>query len=115
MRRHIIGVHGGFQYLYGAQGEVVTQVQDQFAPGTTETSAYSWLVTDGLRKMNWTMDISYGYQLTPRLFASAGADFYFSSITVDDQALTQDGYYWRGAYAPVHPFITLNYLIYESR
>jgi hypothetical protein len=115
MRRHIIGVHGGFQYLYGSQGELVTQVHDQFASGVTETSEHAWLVTDGLRKMNWTADLSYGYQLTPRLFATAGADFYFSSITIEDEALAQDGYYWNGAYAPVHPFITLNYLIYAGR
>ena len=114
IKRHVLGVHGGFQYLYGSQGELVTQVNDQFATGATETSEYTWLVTDGLRKMNWTADVSYGYQLTPRLFASAGADFYFAPITIEDAALAQDGYYWKGAYAPVHPFITLNYLIYAG-
>ena len=113
IKRHVLGVHGGFQYLYGSQGELVTQMQDQFA-GTTETAEYTWLVTDGLRKMNWTADVSYGYQLTPRLFASVGADFYFAHNTIEDDALAQKGYYWKGAYAPVHPFITLNYLIYAG-
>ncbi|HEY3385539.1 MAG TPA: hypothetical protein VGK46_03450 [Saprospiraceae bacterium] len=114
INRHIFGAHGGVQYLYGSQGELVTQVNDQFTSSATETSEYTWLVTDGLRRLNWTADVSYGYQLTPRLFASAGADFYFAPITIEDAALAQDGYYWKGAYAPVHPFITLNYLIYAG-
>jgi hypothetical protein len=114
MRRHILGFHGGMQYLYGAQGDLTTQVQQQFVSNATETTEYTWVVTDGLRKINWTADVSYGYQLTPKLFIQAGADFYFAPITVDDPSLTQEGYYWSGAYAPVHPFITLNFQIYEG-
>jgi hypothetical protein len=110
--RHLFGAHGGIQWLYGAQGTIVTQGLDQFASGTTETSTYSWVKTDGLRKLHWTADVSYGYQLTPRLIATAGTDIYFSPITVTDAALSAEGYYWDGAFAALHPFITLNYLIY---
>jgi hypothetical protein len=112
LHRHLFGVHGGMQYLYGAQGTIVTQVQDQFAAGTSESSSYGWVKTDGLRQLHWTADISYGYQITPRLVATAGTDFYFSSITVSDAALASDGYYWDGAFSSLHPFITLNYLLY---
>lgn len=112
LHRHLIGVHGGMQYLYGAQGTIVTQVQDQFVAGTSESSTYGWVKTDGLRQLHWTADVSYGYQLTPRLVATAGTDFYFSTITETDAALAADGYYWDGAFASLHPFITLNYLIY---
>ena len=112
LHRHLFGAHGGIQWLYGAQGTIVTQVQDQFVAGTSESSTYSWVKTDGLRQLHWTADVSYGYQLTPRLVATAGTDFYFSSITETDAALAADGYYWDGAFASLHPFITLNYLIY---
>ena len=112
LHRHLFGAHGGMQYLYGAQGTIVTQVQDQFVAGTSESSTYGWVKTDGLRQLHWTADISYGYQLTPRLVATAGTDFYFSTITETDAALAADGYYWDGAFASLHPFITLNYLIY---
>ncbi len=112
LHRHLFGMHGGIQYLYGAQGTIVTQVRDQFVAGLSESSSYSWLKTDGLRQLHWTADVSYGYQLTPRLVATAGTDFYFSSITETDAALAADGYYWDGAFASLHPFITLNYLIY---
>lgn len=112
LHRHLFGAHAGMQWLYGAQGTIVTQVQDQFVPGTTESSTYGWVKTDGLRQLHWTADVSYGYQLTPRLVATAGTDFYFSSITVKDAALAAEGYYWDGAFASLHPFITLNYLIY---
>lgn len=115
INRHLIGIHGGFQYLYGAQGQIVTQVQDQLVTGITQSTDYDWLVTDGLRRWNWTADLSYGYQIAPRWSVIAGADFYFSSITVEDPVLSAEGYYWRGAYAPIHPFITLNYLIYAGR
>ncbi len=112
MHRHLLGVHGGIQYLYGAQGTIVIQSKDQFFPDMLETSTNTWLNTNGLRKLNWTADVSYGYQLTPRLSAMAGTDIYFSSITIPDAALTQEGYYWNGAIAALHPFVTLNYLIY---
>lgn len=114
LHRSVFGVHGGIQYLYGAQGDIVVQTQDQFA-GLTESSAYDWVKTDGLRKLHWTADLSYGYQLTPRLVASVGTDIYFSSFTVTDDALAQDGYYWDGAYAALHPFVTLNYILYGSK
>ena len=115
LHRSVFGAHGGIQYLYGAQGDIVVQTHDQFASAVSETASYDWVKTDGLRKLHWTADVSYGYQLTPRLVASVGTDIYFSSFTVSDAALTQDGYYWDGAYAALHPFVTLNYIFYGSK
>lgn len=115
LHRSVFGVHGGIQYLYGAQGDIVVQTHDQFAASVSETASYDWVKTDGLRKLHWTADVSYGYQLTPRLVASVGTDIYFSSFTVTDAALAQDGYYWDGAYAALHPFVTLNYIFYGSK
>jgi len=115
MGRHLLGMHAGMQWLYGAQGTISIVTQDQFAPNASETTDYAWVRTDGLRKLHWTGDISYGYQITPRLAVTAGTDIYFSSFTVTDNALELEGYYWSGAYASLHPFVTLNYLIYGSR
>lgn len=112
VHRHLFGVHGGMQLLYGAQGTIVTQVQDQLIPGESVLSNYGWVKTDGLRKLHWTADLSYGFQLTPRLVATAGTDFYFSAFTESDAALLADGYTWDGSFATLNPFITLNYLLY---
>lgn len=112
LRRHILGVHGGIQYLYGTQGEISVQTHDQFVQDIQEQTTYAWLKKDGLRELSWTADVFYGYRLSPRLTASAGTDIYFSSFTVPDASLSADGYYWDGAYAALHPFVTLNYLFY---
>jgi hypothetical protein len=115
IQRHILAAHGGIQWLYGAQGNFVIQNQDQFGTGPDETTKYSWLSIDGLRKANMTADFSYGYQLAPRLIVQAGTDIYFSSFTVEDDILSGEGYYWNGQYATFHPFITFNYQIYGNR
>lgn len=112
LRRHILGVHGGIQYLYGTQGEISVQTHDQFVQDVEEQTTYAWLKKDGLRELSWTADLFYGYRLSPRLTASAGTDIYFSSFTVPDASLSADGYYWNGTYAALHPFVTLNYLFY---
>ena len=112
MHRHIIAVHGGVQYLYGAYGNIIIQTKDQLNPDIEETSTDTWLKTDGLRTLLWTADIAYGYQMTPRLSLMIGTDINFSDITVQDPELTQGGYYWKGAYSTLHPFVTLNYLIH---
>ena len=112
MHRHLIAAHGGVQYLYGAFGNIVTQTQDSVVPGIEETSTDTWVKTDGLRTLLWSADIAYGYQITPRLSAMAGTDIIFSDITIEDPALTQEGYYWKGANSTLHPFVTLNYLIH---
>ena len=114
-KRHFISMHGGVQYLYGAQGEIVTQTVEQFVPGVQSNTTYDWLVTDGLQQWQWNADVAYGFQLSPRLSFSAGADIFFSPLTRKDDALSQEGYYWEGAYSPVHPFITLNYQIHALR
>ena len=112
MHRHIIAVHGGVQYLYGAYGNIVTQTQDQLYPDAEVISTDTWVKTDGLRTLLWTGDIAYGYQITPRLSLMAGTDINFSGITIEDPELKQAGYYWKGAYSTLHPFVTLNYLIH---
>ncbi len=112
MHRHIIAVHGGVQYLYGAFGNIVTQTQDQLDPDIEEVSTDTWVKTDGLRTLLWTGDIAYGYQITPRISLMVGTDINFSDITVEDPELKQAGYYWKGAYSTLHPFVTLNYLIH---
>jgi len=112
MHRHILAAHGGVQYLYGAYGTIITQTQDQFVAGLQETTKESWLKTDGLNKLLWTADIAYGYQITPRWSVMAGTDIYFSGFTVEDTALANEGYYWKGSFSSLHPFITLNYLIH---
>lgn len=111
-RRHVFAAHAGMQMLYGGQGDITTIVEDQFASGSVEMNQYAWLKTDGLRKLNWTADLSYGYQLTPLLSISAGADYYFSSFTVEDASLKQEGFTWSGAYSPFQPFININYMLY---
>lgn len=112
LRRHILGIHGGLQFLYGTQGEISVQTHDQFVQEVAEQTTYAWLKKDGLREFSWNADFFYGYRLSPRLTASVGTDIYFSSFTVPDASLSADGYYWNGAYAALHPFVTLNYLFY---
>lgn len=110
--RHLISTHVGVQYLYGAQGNITTYVEDQFAQGTMEFSRYAWLKTNGLRDILWSADIAYGYQITPRWSVSAGAEYYFSSLTIEDPSLEAEGYTWRGNFTPLQPFIKINYLIH---
>ena len=112
MHRHIITLHGGVQFLYGAYGTIVTQTEDSVTGGTVSVENDSWVKTDGLQTLLWTGDIAYGYQLTPRLSVMVGTDIIFSSFTVKDPELTQAGYYWKGAFSSLHPFVTLNYLIH---
>ena len=112
--RHVMTAHVGVQYLYGAQGDITTFVEDQFAQGRMEFNRYTWLKTNGLRDFLWSADLAYGYQFTPRWSLSAGAAYYFSSLTKDDPALTEEGYTWRGNFSPLQPFIKINYLIYGS-
>ncbi len=111
-RRHIFASHVGMQVLYGAQGNIVTIVDDQFAAGLIETTEYAWLKTNGLRKVNWCADLSYGYHLTPRFSIAAGAEYYFNSIAIEDLSLEMEGYTWSGAFSPIQPFIHINYLLY---
>ncbi len=110
--RHLIATNIGVQYLYGAQGDITTWVDDQLAQGIMEFSRYAWLKTDGLRDFLWSADLAYGYQITPRWSVSAGAEYYFSSLTIEDPSLEAEGYTWRGNYTPFQPFVKVNYLIY---
>lgn len=115
LKKHLITSHIGVQYLYGAKGDITVQSMDQFVPGIQESTDYDWVVTDGLQRWQWSADLAYGYRLTPRMSLSAGAEFYFSSLTIEDKALAQEGYYWDGAFSKVHPFVTLNYMIHAIR
>jgi hypothetical protein len=109
--RHIFTAHAGLQLLYGAQGDITTMVNDQFL-GMKELNEYTWLKTSGLRTLHWTADFAYGYQITSHLSVSVGADYYFSSFTVEDPSLESEGFTWSGAYSPFQPFINFNYLLY---
>ena len=106
--------HMGVQWLYGAQGNITIQQQSQVPPGNQETTNYTWLSTDGLRKTLWWSDVAYGYMIVPRLNIQAGATFYWSSLTESDARLQAEGYYWNGKSATVQPFITLNYLLHAK-
>ncbi len=110
--RNVFAAHAGIQWLYGAQGSIIKQEQAQLVPGVVETSTYSWLQTSGLRQVHWTADVAYGYQMTPRLSIFVGADYYFSSFTIEDPSLVAEGYTWSGAYSPLQPFLNINYLLY---
>lgn len=115
LRRHVVGAGGGIQWLYGAQGNIVAQIDDQLAEGPHTVSNYSWLKTDGLRNTLWTADLSYAYQLTPKIMLKVGSDFIFSSFTTTDPGLAAEGYYWNGAVSSLHPFIHVNYSFYGLR
>ena len=106
--------HMGVQWLYGAQGDITIQQQSQVPPGNHETSNYTWLSTDGLRKTQWWSDVAYGYMIVPRLNIQGGVTFYWTSLTESNAALQAEGYYWNGKTASVQPFITLNYLLHAN-
>ncbi len=115
LRRHIAGVFAGGQYLYGAQGAIEVYTQEQFASADMRQRRYTWLNTRGLTLWHWTGHLVYGYQLAPRLIAQAGTDIYFSTFTDTDPALAAEGYYWKGRLSSFHPFLSLNYTLYERR
>jgi hypothetical protein len=111
--RHVFAGYAGLQYNYGAQGLIEVQTMDQITQQDESTSRYAWLKTDGIRKWQWNTGLSYGYRVIPRLQASIGAQYYFTTLEADDPSLQSDGYYWNGITAKVQPFITFNYLLYD--
>ena len=114
VRRHIISLSGGAQYLYGAQGEIVTRSQDQLL-GLSEDSKYSWLNIDGMQRLLWNAEAQYGYQITPLLSLRAGVKYTFTPLQATDTDLADKGYYWNGAISSFNPFFTIHFNLYGKR
>ncbi|HZV69450.1 MAG TPA: hypothetical protein VFG10_07900 [Saprospiraceae bacterium] len=114
MKRNIFSIFGGMQYLYGAQGTIVVKSANQFVPVQDE-SRYSWLNTDGMRRLLWNGEIVYGYRLTSRLNIRSGIKYYFSSIKLEDEDLRKEGYFWNGHFSSFSPTFTINYQLYGKR
>ncbi len=112
IKRHILSAGIGAQWLYGAQGTIVIQTKDQFSLLSTETSTRAWLNLDGMQRLIWNGQISYGYQLTPKISLQLGAKYNFTSFRADDSELAADGYYWKGKFATINPSFTINYRFY---
>lgn len=113
MRRQMLSLFGGTQYLYGAQGSITRQTQDELT-GYFQETKYAWLKLDGMQRLLWNTELAYGYQLTPSLSLHAGVKYYFSKIEAVDPELETDGYYWNGRFSAVNPFLTINYQLYEN-
>lgn len=114
MHRHILSLFGSIQYLYGAQGELVTHTNDQLL-GITDTTTKAWLKLDGMRRWNWSMDAQYGYQLSRKLSLHAGVRYNFTGIKANDPELEVKGFYWDGKISRLSPFFTINYQLYGTR
>jgi len=114
VRRHLFSVHGGLQWLYGAQGTIVIRTEDQFF-GDGQSYQYTWLKTDGMRRFLWNGEALYGYRVTPRMSIRAGVKYYFSSIEANNPALTEEGYFWNGHYSTFTPSFIINYHLYGNR
>ena len=112
IRRHLLSIYGGVQYLYGAQGNITVMSQDAIT-GLSESSGYGWLKLDGMQRYLWNASVQYGYRLTPKLSINTGLKYYVSNIKADDPELQSKGYYWNGRMAQLNPFLTLNYQLYE--
>jgi len=114
VRRHLFSVHGGLQWLYGAQGTIVIRTADQFAVDV-ESTQYTWLKTDGMRRFLWNGEALYGYRVTPCMSIRVGVKYYFSSIDINNSSLTDAGYYWNGHYSSFTPSFIINYHLYGNR
>lgn len=112
MHRHALNMHVGANYLYGAQGTITVHTQDQVTGEDNIETNKAWLNTDGLRSVNVWGDVSYGYLVFPGLYLQGGVAIHPSSITVESEALSSEGYYWDGKTSTLQPFITLNYLLH---
>jgi hypothetical protein len=110
--RSTINSHFGVQWLYGSQGNITRQEQNQVPPSQDQTTKYAWLNTDGLRKTQWWWDVSYGYMLFPKFYLHGGASYYFTSLTETD--VPENNYTWKGKTAKVQPFVTINYLLHAN-
>ena len=116
IHRHMISVLGGVQYLYGAQGDITIQVNDQLLGESTENPKQNvWLKLDGMQRYLISAEIKYGYQITPKLSIHSGIRYYFTGIEAKDPELESKGFYWNGKYSRISPFFTLNYQLYGTR
>ena len=112
VHRHLISILGGAQWLYGAQGTIVIQEQNQFAISPVETTRYAWLKLEGMQRLLWSGELNYGYQFMPRISLQFGVKYYFTHLKKEDEDLEQQGYYWKGKFAPFNPSFTFNYRFY---
>ncbi len=115
LRRHMLSAAVGAQWIYGAQGTIVIQTQQQLPSMATESTQYAWLNLDGMQRLLWSGEISYGYHLTPRISLHMGLRHYFTSLEDEDPDLAEEGYYWKGKFAPMNPSFTINYRFYEKK
>jgi hypothetical protein len=114
LKRHIFSINGGMQYLYGAEGMIEVNSVDQFTGGS-HVSQYGWVSTNGMNRFLWNAEALYGYRVTPRMSLRAGVKYNFSTIKKEDQALTDEGYSWHGAYSSFSPSFIINYHLYGNR
>jgi hypothetical protein len=112
LRRHILSAFAGVQWLYGAQGTVVIQTEQQLPSVSSESTEYAWLNLNGMQRLLWSGEINYGYQASPRISLHLGIRHYFTSLEAEDSDLAADGYYWKGKFAPINPSFTINYRLY---
>jgi hypothetical protein len=112
IQRHLVSLSGGTQWLYGAQGTIVIQEQNQFAVTPVETTKYTWLKLEGMQRLVWSGELHYGYQVTPRINLQLGLKYYFTHLKKEDEDLEKQGYYWKGKFAPLNPSFTINYRLY---
>src|SRR4030095_4717921 len=106
--------NGGMQYLYGAEGMIEVNSVDQFTGGS-HVSQYGWVSTNGMNRFLWNAEALYGYRVTPRMSLRAGVKYNFSTIKKEDQALTDEGYSWHGAFSSFSPSFIINYHLYGNR
>ena len=115
IHRHILSLFGGVQYLYGAQGSIIIQTQDQLNPVAEESHDNVWLKLDGMTRWLWSGEVQYGYQLMPGMSLHAGLKYNFTSIEAIDRVLADEGYYWDGKISSFSPFFTVNYQLYGKK
>lgn len=111
LKKHVLQISGDIQYLYGAQGWITVQTQDQLE-GQSEVTEYAWLKLNGMNRSLWGGAIRYGYRLSPRVTALGGVKINFSSLRRIDPDLSSEGYYWDGKQASWRPSFTIKYYVH---
>lgn len=115
IRRHLVSARAGLLYLYGAQGDIAVQVNDQITGQAAEKASYAWLSRDGLRLWKAQGELHYGYQLAPRMALTAGVLWRPGGIMRDDLSLASEGFSWKGQAASWQGLLSLQYRIHGNR
>lgn len=113
-KRHIIAAHIGMQWLYGAQGNITVQTEDQLSGTLAPVENYDWLVLDGMQRFIWTAELAYGYQINSKLSLHLGLKYNISPLRRGNITLDQLGYDWKGRFAPYQPSFTIKYRFYGN-